>query len=399
MCNWDCSPTLTDCIFINNSALKAGGGLCNDGACDTKIINCKFIANLAGSGCGMYNWGDPEYECYPSLNNCIFSHNSSCSRGGWLYNYGYCDPTITNCSFITNTAIFGGGMADDWTASPVLINCLYSANTAKYGGGLYNNGSRYYLTGPKFTNCTFTQNSANSGTTLACDSQKNEYRSTILMANCILWDGGDEIWNNDNSTITITYSDIQSSWPGGGNINADPLFVEPGYWAVGEDDYFWIDGDYHLLPDSPCIDAGDPNYVAEPNETGLDGKSRIIGGRIDMGAYEAPIFAEARILPRTINLASKGKSITCYIWLPEDYNVTDIEPNSVLLENGIEPDEFSVNEQRQVAVLRFSRSEVQGILDIGEVELTIAGQLTDGTVFEGTDLIKVINKASRKPAK
>jgi hypothetical protein len=44
--------------------------------------------------------------------------------------------------------------------------------------------------------------------------------------------------------------------------------------------------DYHLRPGSPCIDAGDPNYVAEPNETDLDGNPRVIGGRIDMGAYE-----------------------------------------------------------------------------------------------------------------
>jgi hypothetical protein len=44
--------------------------------------------------------------------------------------------------------------------------------------------------------------------------------------------------------------------------------------------------DYHLLPDSPCINTGDPNYVPEPNETDLDGKPRVIAGRIDMGTYE-----------------------------------------------------------------------------------------------------------------
>jgi hypothetical protein len=44
--------------------------------------------------------------------------------------------------------------------------------------------------------------------------------------------------------------------------------------------------DYNLLPNSPCINAGDPDYIAEPNETDLDGKPRVIGGRIDMGAYE-----------------------------------------------------------------------------------------------------------------
>ncbi|MHC4313351.1 MAG: right-handed parallel beta-helix repeat-containing protein [Planctomycetota bacterium] len=41
-----------------------------------------------------------------------------------------------------------------------------------------------------------------------------------------------------------------------------------------------------LLPGSPCIDAGDPNYISEPNETDLDGNPRVIGGRVDMGAYE-----------------------------------------------------------------------------------------------------------------
>jgi hypothetical protein len=45
-------------------------------------------------------------------------------------------------------------------------------------------------------------------------------------------------------------------------------------------------GDYHLFEDSLCIDAGDPNYAAGPNETDLDGNPRIIGERVDMGAYE-----------------------------------------------------------------------------------------------------------------
>lgn len=55
--------------------------------------------------------------------------------------------------------------------------------------------------------------------------------------------------------------------------------------------------------------------------------------------------------------------------------------------------------KRHFAIVRFSRSEVQGILDVGQVELTISGELTDGTVFEGTDIIRVIDKGNRKPAK
>ena len=43
---------------------------------------------------------------------------------------------------------------------------------------------------------------------------------------------------------------------------------------------------YRLQPDSPCINAGDPDYIPEPDETDLDGNPRVIGGRVDMGAYE-----------------------------------------------------------------------------------------------------------------
>jgi len=45
---------------------------------------------------------------------------------------------------------------------------------------------------------------------------------------------------------------------------------------------------------------------------------------------------------------------------------------------------------------RFTRSEVQSILNIGKAELTITGQLTDGTVFEAADVIRVIDKAGKK---
>jgi hypothetical protein len=77
-------------------------------------------------------------------------------------------------------------------------------------------------------------------------------------------------------------NDCTLNW-GNGNIDADPHFVKPGCWDANG---VWIEGDYHLLYSSSCVDAGDPNYIAEPNGTDLDGKPRVIGGRIDMGAYE-----------------------------------------------------------------------------------------------------------------
>jgi len=190
---------------------------------------------------------------------------------------------------------------------------------------------------------------------------------------------------------------VQGGWPGQGNIDADPCFIQLGYWDVNG---LWVDGDYHLLAGSPCINAGDPNYIAEPNETDLDGRPRVIGGRIDIGAYEysPPVLAEVRIVPRTLNLSSEGKWITAFLWLPEDYEVGDIDPNSVVLEDEIGAESCRVDEQEQVAVAKFSRSEVQSTLsglEPGDVELAVSGELSDGSRFEGTDTIRVIDKGGK----
>jgi hypothetical protein len=50
--------------------------------------------------------------------------------------------------------------------------------------------------------------------------------------------------------------------------------------------------DYHLGVDSPCLDAGDPNFNPEPNMTDIDGEHRVVDGDangteiVDMGADE-----------------------------------------------------------------------------------------------------------------
>jgi len=93
----------------------------------------------------------------------------------------------------------------------------------------------------------------------------------------------------------------------------------------------------------------------------------------------------------TLNLQSKAKWIKCYISLPAGYDVADIDPESIFLNGEVAPDRCRVNKARQMMIVRFYRSEVQAIVEPGEVELTISGELNDGTKFEGSDTITVID--------
>jgi len=122
-------------------------------------------------------------------------------------------------------------------------------------------------------------------------------------------------------------------------------------------------------------------------------------------SFVVMIEADVEIEPKTFNLQSKGKLLTCHIWLPEDYNVADIEPNSVFLEgepNDIYAEWIWYNEKQNIVMAKFNRSEVQQILDvediieIGEAELTVSGELDNGMVFVGTDVIRVIDKGGKK---
>lgn len=109
------------------------------------------------------------------------------------------------------------------------------------------------------------------------------------------------------------------------------------------------------------------------------------------------IQAIINIDPNTLNLKSKGKWITCYIELPEDYVVEDIDVGTVELSYGGGGVSAAWGDvQDGVLMVKFDRAEVQSILSPGdEIELTVSGELNDGTPFEGTDTIRVTDKGKK----
>jgi hypothetical protein len=108
------------------------------------------------------------------------------------------------------------------------------------------------------------------------------------------------------------------------------------------------------------------------------------------------VEVQVNIRPKTLNLASRGKWVYAHIQLPDSYNVADVDPFTIVLEGEIQPDWLWFNERHKIIMMKFSRSELQDLLQPGRVELTISGEFNDGTEFGGTDTIRVIDKGRRK---
>ena len=193
-------------------------------------------------------------------------------------------------------------------ASPTIFNCRIAGNT-QAGIKIAQSGN------PRMANCIIEGNGGPGLDMTAAKTGRFIKYNFATIAHCVIVGNGKEgilegkpmivdsvIYSNgvggEGAQIaadvpTVRYCDIQGGFLGEGNIDVDPKFATPGYWAdptlpaaPGDNAAVWIGGDYHLSEGSPCIDAGDPAFTGEWIPTDMDGQPRILGGRPDMGCDE-----------------------------------------------------------------------------------------------------------------
>ena len=275
------NSTLTNCVLTGNSANEGGG------AYESTLNNCTLTGNSAPYGYGGGASGSV-------LNNCVLTGNSAPDG----YGGGVELSTLNNCTLSGNSASDDGGGAD----GSMLINCTLTGNSAPYGSGgganeggldnctLIGNSASYGggADGSMLSNCTLTGNSAGigggtcSGTLNNCTLIENSatnycggaFYSTLN--NCIVYfnsapSGGNYI--QDQSTLLNYCCTTPLPTNGIGNITNAPLFVDEA------------NGNLRLQSNSPCINSGDNTFV-DFGSTDLDGNPRIVGGTVDIGAYE-----------------------------------------------------------------------------------------------------------------
>jgi len=146
------SPTVLNCTFTLNSAMKSGGGIYIGGSSNPTLTLCTFINNLA-----VKRGGGIENEGNVTLTNCSFIDNESYEEGGGGIDHKGQEITIKDCSFTENRV--GGGIYID-NGLATIANCEFNANSTQgYGGGLYIEGNSE----TSVSNCVFTGNSAAHG--------------------------------------------------------------------------------------------------------------------------------------------------------------------------------------------------------------------------------------------
>jgi parallel beta-helix repeat protein len=262
------SSVISNCIVTGNYASEHGGGVYGGGVVrDTTISNnvarsggggaayfymmsnCVIANNRAQNGGGTHG----DFVSPAVVTRCLIQSNVASIQGGGVDN-----GSFTGCTIIGNTASVQGGGAN----SATLVNCLVLSNSAPKGGGSYAGNA---------TNCTIVGNTAGTGggvyplPTFATPNFAE-------IANCIVYYNSATNGANWFDTAPLVGFCCTTPQSFAEDVTNAPTFVDLAA------------GDFRLRPDSPCINAGRNIYIT--NVTDFAGNARIVGGTVDMGAYE-----------------------------------------------------------------------------------------------------------------
>lgn len=264
--NYYGTASLANMTISGNTASEKGGAIYNYGG-NLTIADSTLCENEAYNGGAIYVAGGAF-----TIMNSFFSENSASYEGGAIYNGSSLKSLkITNAYFTANSAQHYGGAIYDNGGTLTLTNSVFSANSAldsnSLGGAIYNSSS---MSAIELYNCTIAGNKA-------VRSGGGIYRGngTIKVYNTIVSQNYADADANMHGSINANVSNL---------IDADPQFAAaPIFDAEGN----LLNADelnLRLSESSSAIDKGADDYVF--TDADLDGKSRVVGDSVDIGAYE-----------------------------------------------------------------------------------------------------------------
>jgi hypothetical protein len=263
-------------VIISNTAQLAGGGIFVEWNTPASIMfntiaYNKVLSTSDGWGAGIRTSGDSALI--------VVSHNDIFGNdllegieGGGL---AICSPSIIDSNYIHDN------YAQEWRSAllvcdnsqPITItNNIVENNT---GSGI----RAINIKDVRIINNTIVGSGYRGVEVFNWPITSTVPFTFTMFNNIVINNGGCGINSENDANLLVDYNDIYEhssnycgfASPGVHDISADPRFVDP------------VISDYHLLPGSPAINAGD-NSIAPAYD--FDGVSRPQSRYVDMGAFE-----------------------------------------------------------------------------------------------------------------
>jgi predicted outer membrane repeat protein len=237
---------------VNGNSATSGGGVYNgaqqSGSSLLEVINSAVSGNNSDAGAGIYNFGE---GAALTVDSSTISGNSAGSYGGGIYSDSFIvnvqNSTVSGNSAGESVGDSGGGIIN-YDATLTVTNSTLSGNSAYYVGGIHNSAAPLVVANTVFKAGALGANIVNTGTGKS---------------------RGYNLSNDDGGGYLVGPGD---------QINTDPLLgslQDNGGTTLT----------HALLPGSPAIDAGDPNFTPPPGQD-QRGYPRVVNGRIDIGSFE-----------------------------------------------------------------------------------------------------------------
>jgi hypothetical protein len=254
---------------VNGNVAGHGGG--SENSATLSITGSTVNNNTAAGQVDKWEWGEGggiDSSGTLTITNTTLNGNFAFIEGGALHGNGM----VTNSTISGNQSHTGGGIS----GSPTVTNSTISTNSAVFGGnggGIYGGGT--------IRHCTIAGNQTDNvgGGILVFGS--------LTIGNTILKTGtsGPNI-AIESGTVTSNGYNISND-NGGGFLtgSGDQINTDPILGPLQDDGGSTFT--HALLPGSPAIDAGDPNFTPPPffDQRG-PGFDRVRNGRIDVGSFE-----------------------------------------------------------------------------------------------------------------
>lgn len=265
--NGPISVSFSSPMIVSNVAVNCDGGTAIVDYFGSPIIDNNSISNCSGPAISLGGAG-----------SAVIQRNVILYNGGGVSMDSAGSPVVANNVFEYNNGNALGGVND---CDVNVIQNIIAYNSDSALSFLVPSGTR----GPVAVNNTIVYNGA--GISISGYDSGSEIINNVIVGNGAVnisyFNSPDVPFFQNNDILSSTgnpYTGVLTNLAGiNGNISTNPFFA------------CLPSGDFHLLPGSPCIDAGN-NGTPDLPATDFDGNPRIVAGTsngpaiVDIGAFE-----------------------------------------------------------------------------------------------------------------